>query len=667
MKFKRDILDNLCLNITDGEHASVQNDEYGNYFLLSNKNIINGQIVITKNERKISKETFNKINKRTKLEKGDLVISTVGILGKLAIINDDFLNYDFQRSVGMIKCDENKINTQYLYHYLNTDFVQLRLNHLSKGAVQKCLFISDLKKLEIDFPSISYQQKIAKVLSDLDAKIELNNKINAELEEMAKTLYDYWFVQFDFPDANGKPYKSSGGKMVWNEELKREIPEGWEVNKIKKILKTELGGTPSTAIAEFWNGNIPWLNSGEIANFPIISSEASISKKAIENSATSLMPKGTIVLSITRHIRPSILAIDACANQSVVGIYQSDKIKSSFLYPFIQNEVPRYMTLRTGAQQPHINKQTIDSTLIVIPNEKVLKKYYERADVIYDKIINNAFQNQELALLRYWLLPMLMNGQVSVGEAESDYEKKKRKLNELVEKFKAEDKSNSDLELVAKEYRIKEEVLGMVAEPRVINLTPQYKKVRRKMLATFIVNQSLSDTSFGKTKFEKLLHLVEYHLVKNDFNQRYSVQTAGPYDGGFTKVFWDEVTAAKWFKFEELGNLKRVVAGENHEKSLKEYDFFSEELKQSIRDFITLFNNTNYEKAEIVSTLYAVWNNRLIKNEFINDNLLKNDFVAWDIQKARYTDQLDAALVWMRKENIVPDGWGKYISRAKSK
>src|SRR5690606_7805754 len=111
-----------------------------------------------------------------------------------------------------------------------------------KGAVQKCLFISDLRDIDIDVPEeFSYQEKLSKVLSDLDAKIELNNKMNIELEAMAKLIYDYWFVQFDFPDENGRPYKSSGGKMVYNEDLKREIPEGWEQGELKDIANITMG------------------------------------------------------------------------------------------------------------------------------------------------------------------------------------------------------------------------------------------------------------------------------------------------------------------------------------------------------------------------------------------------------------------------------------------
>ena len=346
----------------------------------------------------------------TLMPKGSILLSSRAPIGLLAIADNELCtNQGFKNLI----LNKDIVFNEYLFYWLKTRISYI--SSLGTGTTFKEVSKTVIENLEIKLPNLSTQKQIAKILSDLDAKIEVNNKINQELEAMAKTLYDYWFVQFDFPDKNGKPYKSSGGLMLFNEELKREIPEGWEVNKLGEILKTELGGTPSTKVREYWKGGIPWLNSGELANFPIISSEEKVTKEAISNSATSLMSKRSCVLSITRHLRPSILAIDACANQSVVGILESDKLKSSFIYPYLVNEIPRLMKLRTGAQQPHINKKTVDTSLIVNPAIDVLNNYYEIANPIYDQIINNSFQNQKLSELRDWLLPMLMNGQVSVG------------------------------------------------------------------------------------------------------------------------------------------------------------------------------------------------------------------------------------------------------------
>ncbi len=262
--------------------------------------------------------------------------------------------------------------------------------------------------------SKNQEENIGRLMIDICNKIELNRALNQNLEALAKQLYDYWFVQFDFPDENGRPYKSSGGKMVWNEKLKREIPKGWDVKQIKDVTEVLLGGTPNTSIANYWDGNIPWLNSGEVAEFPILASEKSITEEGKSKSATAFAPKGSVTLSITRHLRPSILAIDACINQSVVAIKEQKGLNKSYLYPYISAEIPRLMSLRTGAQQPHINKEIVEDSLIVIATSDIMCQYFARANTLYESIVANAKEIQSLLNQRDVLLPLLMNGQVSV-------------------------------------------------------------------------------------------------------------------------------------------------------------------------------------------------------------------------------------------------------------
>ena len=306
-------------------------------------------------------------------------------------------------------------DSSFLYYSLFRDDF---FSYIMKGAKGTRMPRGDKEQiLNFNIPNMNYQnqKKIGELLFLLDKKIELNNRINAELEAMAKTLYDYWFVQFDFPNEEGKPYKSSGGKMVYNSTLKREIPEGWETNTIAQVFSTSLGGTPSTHNKDYWhNADIHWISSAETTFFPIISSEQKITLKGLEHSAACLLPKGTVVISIVRYIRPSILGVDAATNQSVVGIKETDIFKSSFIYPYLCGEVPKFMALRTGAQQPHINKKVIDDNIIIIPINNVLELYYKIANPIFDKIMTLAFENKHLIELRDFLLPMLMNGQVIV-------------------------------------------------------------------------------------------------------------------------------------------------------------------------------------------------------------------------------------------------------------
>lgn len=308
--------------------------------------------------------------------------------------------------------DSNILDTKYLYYYLK----QYKIK--GAGSVQAQITIPDAEQYSVSLiGNVHTQKQIANVLFSIDKKIDNNNAIAAELEGMAKDLYDYWFVQFDFPDENGKPYKSSGGKMVWNEELKREIPEGWEVDRLGKVCDTLLGGTPDTENALYWNGDIPWLNSGEVATSPVLNAEKTITKEGLKNSATSFASAGAVVMSITRYIRPSILGIDACFNQSVIAVIPNEQIHSTYLYLFMLSQVERYMRLRTGAQQPHINKETVDSTLITLPVDSVLNQFYDRVEPLFERQMIAMKEAKELESLRDFLLPMLMNGQVKVKGA----------------------------------------------------------------------------------------------------------------------------------------------------------------------------------------------------------------------------------------------------------
>ena len=160
-------LSKICLNITDGTHSSIKDDKTGDYYLLSCKNIKKGKIIISNNERKINYSTFSVLNKRTKLAKNDILITTVGTIGEVALINTDIINFEFQRSVGIIKIDQKLMLSKYVYYYLQSDFAQKEINSLIKGAVQKCLFLNDLGKIEIPEKSFIAQQHIVNIRRNL--------------------------------------------------------------------------------------------------------------------------------------------------------------------------------------------------------------------------------------------------------------------------------------------------------------------------------------------------------------------------------------------------------------------------------------------------------------------------------------------------------------------
>lgn len=189
-------------------------------------------------EKTLSVKGYESAGKSSFLFKKDTIaISKSGTIGKIGILKDEMCG---NRAVINIDVDSSISNLYYIFYTLK--YKKNEILSKAGGSIQKNLYVSALETITLNHDNLLIQQKIAKVLSDLDAKIELNNKINAELEAMAKTLYDYWFVQFDFPDVYGKPYKTSGSKMVWKEELKREIPEGWTVDTLSSFINNDKSG-----------------------------------------------------------------------------------------------------------------------------------------------------------------------------------------------------------------------------------------------------------------------------------------------------------------------------------------------------------------------------------------------------------------------------------------
>ncbi|MEI6178496.1 MAG: restriction endonuclease subunit S, partial [Verrucomicrobiota bacterium] len=277
-----------------------------------------------------------------KLRLHDIVLTTRGTIGNCAYFGESIPFEHVRINSGMVvlRADPSQLAPYFLYAFLRSDIFKIQTGTHSSGSAQPQLPIGTLRNIVIPLFGLPHQRKIAAVLTTLDSKIELNNRINAELEGMAKLLYNYWFVQFDFPISAaqaaamgkprlaGKPYRSSGGKMTFDSTLKREIPVGWKVSTIGETFSTHLGGTPSRRDPSYWSPDeVAWLASGEKENLFVCAPDEWISRKGLSNSAATLLPEGSVILSIVRHIRASILGIEAATNQSVIGIKETARIK----------------------------------------------------------------------------------------------------------------------------------------------------------------------------------------------------------------------------------------------------------------------------------------------------------------------------------------------------
>lgn len=407
-------LEDYCINITDGEHGTVKDVQASEFFLLSNKNIKNSKIYIDNSDRTISQADYEIINKRTKIEHEDVVVATVGTIGKTAVL-DNPSNYVFQRSVGIIKTNKKILNPYYLKYQIDAPYFQKRLQLLSKGGVQKCIFINDLKKLEVNIPPIKEQEEIVLILKNIDSKIENNNAIISELESMAKDIYDYWFVQFDFPDENGKPYKSSGGKMVWNEELKREIPEGWKADKLGSIVSVITNRINAEQIGHRKYIPIEVIPRNKMSFYETAD---------IDKAATGLCSfnKGAILLSNRRVYfhKVSISPFDGVTRDTVI-IMEAQKDNLGYAYQIVNSDhFINYATrFSYGTEQPVLSTPSALAYDISCPNNAVDLKYSRFVAPLIEKVLSLEHENAELTSLRDFLLPLLMNGQVKIGDIEA--------------------------------------------------------------------------------------------------------------------------------------------------------------------------------------------------------------------------------------------------------
>lgn len=270
----------------------------------------------------------------------------------------------------------------------------------------------------IDIPEISYndQLKIAKAIANLDRKISLNRQMNATLEKIAKQLYDYWFVQFDFPDEEGKPYKSSGGKMVYNETLKREIPVGWEVGNILKVSSLITGGTPSKSVSEYWdNGVIPFFGPTDCnGSMYQIKTEYKITDEGVKHSAAKLMKEGTVIITARGSIGKYVIVGKPMAmNQSCFAFYSTEKC-NEYLYFLTQQLIQHLIIKGSGSTFKSIVGVDIENSIMCLGVENLRKDFSERMQPILQKIKTNTLASLRLESLRDYLLPLLMNGQVKL-------------------------------------------------------------------------------------------------------------------------------------------------------------------------------------------------------------------------------------------------------------
>ena len=381
-------------------------------------------------QRQITGYEIKAFNGGAKFRNGDTLLAKITPClenGKTAFVDilDDG-EVAFGSTEFIVLRAKNETNPEFLYYFaISPDFRKRAIECMEGTSGRQRVNENTLKTLELPIPEPQTQQSIAAVLSALDKKIALNKQINARLEEMAKTLYDYWFVQFDFPDANGKPYKSSGGEMVFDETLKRKIPKGWEVKSLGKHITIKRG--ISYKSNEIKDTGVPFINLNSFyldGKFKFEGTKFFTGKTKNDDFISS----GDLLIAVTDVTRNADIIGKAFIlpdlfNNSPVMSCDVAKISSSELNNFYlerlfnsssYHEYIKYFA--SGTLVLHLDIKGISWFDTYIPPRILLDKFEDFCRNIHLRMVETEKQNHRLTQLRDFLLPMLMNGQVSVVE-----------------------------------------------------------------------------------------------------------------------------------------------------------------------------------------------------------------------------------------------------------
>ncbi len=307
--------------------------------------------------------------------------------------------------------DANIILPDYLNMWFRRSETDRWVGYISGGDVRGGISWDMFLALNVNVPSIEKQREIVAQYQAVENKIKVNEQICEKLEATAQTLYKHWFEDFEFPNEEGKPYKSSGGKMIFNEELEKEIPEGWEVKSLGEITdKTISGSTPSRDDMSYWiNGDIPWIKTGELNDKIVIDSEEKITKKALKETSVKLIPKNSLLVAMYGEGKTKgsvgYLKFEATTNQACCALISSNVQIINFLYYAMKANKDEILKNAIGGAQPNLSKKIVDEFRLLLPKVDILGKFDLSNYILYQE--NILKQNQKLTQLQSLLLSRL--------------------------------------------------------------------------------------------------------------------------------------------------------------------------------------------------------------------------------------------------------------------
>ena len=428
MKLKKYKLGEL-IEVTRG--ASLSGEYYatqGEYIRLTCGNFDYHNNCFKENKSKDNIYYVGKFRDEFLMEEGDIITplteQAVGLLGSTALIPESG-KYIQSQDVAKITCNEKLLDKKFAFYLISSSLVKQQLSAAAQQTKIRHTSPDKIKDCVVWIPEMSEQRLIGTLLSTIDQKISLNRQVNHYLEAMAKQLYDYWFVQFDFPDENGKPYKSSGGKMVWNEKLKREIPEGWSNVPLRDFADIYNGATPSTEVSSNYGGDIIWITPKDLSDQQskfTYYGYRNITSAGYNSCSTRLLPAKTILLSSRAPIGLiSIAMVDLCTNQGFKSLVCKDLQLYAYLYYYIRHHIKQIEQLGTGTTFKEVSREDLCTfPILEVKSTELMQQWLNQIEPIFMQQYELIKEINYLSKKRDELLPLLMNGQVSVRQLNND-------------------------------------------------------------------------------------------------------------------------------------------------------------------------------------------------------------------------------------------------------
>lgn len=402
---KRIAIKEVC-EVYDGPHATPKKTDNGPVYLGIDAVTEDGMLDPSQFAH-LSEEDYVKWTKRVTPQENDIVFSYEATLGRYAVIPKNFYGC-LGRRLAIVRIINDELNAKWLYYYFRSpEWTSFIKNQTVKGSTVDRISIEEFPEYTIPVISLEDQNKIVDVLDKIDRKIADNKKINDYLEEMAKTIYDYWFVQFDFPDENGNPYKSSGGKMIFCKELNRNIPQNWEYTSVGNITKClDSDRIPlSSHQREEMKGTIPYYGATGIMDY--------VNRPIFSGDFVLLAEDGSVMDDNGNPILQRISG-DVWINNHTHVLQPVNGYSCRLLYLLLKN-IPVSM-IKTGSIQLKINQANLNSYNILNIPKEIRTQFINQIEPMDTKIIQLQKENNILVQTRDWLLPILMNGQATIED-----------------------------------------------------------------------------------------------------------------------------------------------------------------------------------------------------------------------------------------------------------